>query len=184
VRYPKEVVLKEGLEAIIRPLQKEDETALHRFYAGIPEGDRWFMRQDIMDPAVLAKWMDDLDKGNVFSIIALSEERVVGHASLQRREFGSTCHIGRFRLMVLPEFRHKRLGTWLLLDLIQLAMDKGLSEVRSDFVVGIEDAAIEAARKFDFFEKALLKDYVKDLQGNRHDLLIMVKRLHKSWGDF
>ena len=184
MRYPKEVVLKEGLEAIIRPLQKEDEASLQRFFAGIPEGDRWFMRQDIMDPAVLAQWIDDLEKGNVFSIIALSEKRIVGHASLQRREFGSTCHIGRFRLMVLPEFRQKRLGTWLLLDLIQLAMDKGLSEVRSDFVVGIEDAAIEAARKFDFFEKALLKDYVKDLQGNRRDLLIMIKRLHKNWGDF
>ena len=184
MRYPKEVVLKEGREAIIRPLQTDDEASLRRFYAGIPEGDRWFMRQDVMDPAVIAKWMEDNDKDNVFSIIALSQERIVGHATLHMREFGSTRHIGRFRLMVLPEFRYIRLGTWLLLDLIQLAMDKGLSEVRSDFVVGIEEAAIEAAHKFDFFEKAVLKDYVKDQQGNHHDLLIMIKRLHKRWGDF
>lgn len=184
MRYPKEVVLKEGLEAVIRPLQKADEASLRQFYAGIPEKDRWFMRHNVMDPAVIAKWLDDIDSGRVFSIIALSAERIVGHASLHMRAFGATRHIGRFRLMVLPEFRYKRLGTWLLLDLIQLAMDKGLSEVRSDFVVGIEEAAIEAAHKFDFFEKAVLKDYVKDQQGNRHDLLIMVKRLHKSWGDF
>lgn len=184
MRYPKEVVLKEGREAIIRPLQKEDEASLRRFYAGIPEEDRWFMRHDVMDPAVIVKWMDDIDKGNVFSIIALSEARIVGHATLHIREFGSTRHIGRFRLMVLPEFRYMRLGTWLLLDLIQLSMDKGLSEVRSDFVVGIEEAAIEAARKFDFFEKAVMKDYIKDQHGNRRDLLIMIKRLHKHWGDY
>lgn len=184
MRYPKEVVLKEGREAIIRPMQKDDGELLSRFYAGIPEGDRWFMRHDVMNPAVIAKWMDDIDKGKNFSIIALSEKQIVGHATLHMREFGSTRHIGRFRLMVLPEFRYKRLGTWLLLDLIQLSMDKGLSEVRSDFVVGIEDAAIEAAHKFDFFEKAVLKDYIRDQQGNRHDLLIMTKRLHKRWGDF
>ncbi|MEW6671714.1 MAG: GNAT family N-acetyltransferase [Thermodesulfobacteriota bacterium] len=184
MRYPKEVVLKEGREAVIRPLQRDDEEMLRRFYAGIPERDRWFMRHDVMDPAVIAKWMDDVDTNKVYAIIALAEGRIVGHASLHMREFGSTRHMGRFRLMVLPEFRYKRLGTWLLLDLIQLAMDKGLSEVRADFVVGIEDAAIEAANKFDFFEKAVLKDYVRDEQGNRRDLLIMIKRLHKSWGDF
>lgn len=184
MRYPKEIVLKEGQEAIIRLLQMDDRELLCRFYAGIPEADRWFMRQDVRDPAVVDKWMDDIDKGKVSSIVALSQGRIVGHASLHMREFGSTRHIGRFRLMVLPEFRYKRLGTWLLLDLIQLAMDKGLSEVRSDFVVGIEEAAIEAARKFDFFEKSVLKHYVKDQQGNRHDLLIMIKRLHKNWGDF
>ncbi|MCK7504745.1 MAG: GNAT family N-acetyltransferase [Desulfobacterales bacterium] len=58
------------------------------------------------------------------------------------------------RIIVLPEFRQKRLGSWMLLDLIHLAMDKGLRELRADFVVGIEDAAIEAAYKLDFFKKA------------------------------
>lgn len=184
MRYPKEVVLKEGHEAVIRPLQPDDQDLLRQFYAAIPANDRWFMRHDVMDPAVIVKWMEDMQRGKVFAIVAVFEKRIVGHASLHLRRFGSTRHIGRFRLMVLPEFRYKRLGTWLLLDLIQAAMDKGVSEVRADFVMGIEDAAIEAAHKFDFFEKAILRDYVKDPQGNCHDLLIMVKRLHKNWGDF
>jgi L-amino acid N-acyltransferase YncA len=86
--------------------------------------------------------------------------------------------------MVLPEFRHKRLGTWMLLDLIRLAMDKGLTELRADFVVGIEDAAIESAIKLDFFKKAVLENYVKDPKGTRHNIVIMIKQLHKDWGDF
>jgi ribosomal protein S18 acetylase RimI-like enzyme len=84
----------------------------------------------------------------------------------------------------LPEFRQKRLGTWLLLDLIQLAMDRGLEMLRADLVAGAEEAAIEAVQKFDFFKFAELKEYVKDIHGNRQDMVIMVKRLHKEWSDF
>lgn len=184
MRYPKEIVLKDRKEAIIRPLEKEDKTLLQQFYGKIPGNDRWYMRYNVMDPEVMHEWFENIDRGNIFSIIALSGDQIVAQASLHMRGFGCTKHVGRLRIMVTPEFRHKRLGTWMLLDLIQLAMDKGLGELRADFVVGIEDAAIEAAHKLDFFEKALLKDYAKDQQGNRHDMLIMIKRLHKDWGDF
>ena len=84
----------------------------------------------------------------------------------------------------MPEFRHKRLGTWMLLNLIRFAMEKGLEELRADFVIGKEDVAIEGAQKLDFFKKAVLEDYVIDPQGKRYDLMIMIKRLHKDWGDF
>ena len=84
----------------------------------------------------------------------------------------------------MPDFRHKRLGTWMLLDLIQLAMDKGLDDLRADFVIGMEDAAIEAAQKLDFFKVAVIPEYVKSQTGRRYDLQIMVKRLHRSWSDF
>ncbi len=40
VRYPKEVVLKEGKEAVIRPLEKQDEGLLNQFYAELPDSDR------------------------------------------------------------------------------------------------------------------------------------------------
>lgn len=184
MRYPKEIVLKDGEEAVIRPLEKEDAPRLGAFYREVPEVDRWYMRYDVLDAGVIRKWLDGIDTATVHSIVALFGDRIVAHASLHMRGFGSTQHVGRLRIMVIPQFRRKRLGTWMLLDLIQLAMDKGLRDLRSDFVVGIEDSAIDAARKLDFFEKACLKDYVKDPQGNRHDMLIMMKRLHKDWGDF
>ncbi len=108
----------------------------------------------------------------------------VGHGSLHTRGFGATKHVGRFRVIVMPEFRNKRLGTWMLLDLIQAAMDKGLEALRADLIVGMEDGAIEAVRKFDFFKRAELKGYAVDPQGERHDMVVMVKRLHKGWSDF
>jgi hypothetical protein len=51
-------------------------------------------------------------------------------------------------------------------------------------VAGVEDKAIEAVQKFDFFKFGELKEYVKDIHGTRRDLAIMIKRLHKGWSDF
>ena len=184
MRYPKECILKDCEEAIIRLLESNDESSLSDFYGKIPEIDRWCMRYDTTQPAVISKWFSNKDEGNVISVVALCDDEIVGHGSLHMRDFGATKHVGRFRIVVLPEFRNKRLGTWILLDLIQLAMDKGLQRLRIDLVVGMEDAAIEAVKKFDFFKISELKNYALDPDGNRHDMVIMIKRLQADWTDF
>jgi L-amino acid N-acyltransferase YncA len=184
VRYPKECILKDCQEAVIRPLDKEDEAQLTEFYQQIPEDDRWYMRYDVADPQVLKKWIQRIEGDQVTSIVALCGSRIVGHGSLHLRNFGVTQHVGRIRISVLPDYRRQRLGTWLMLDLIQLALDKGLEEVRIDLVGGVEDAAIGGAKGLDFFKAGVLRDYAKDPDGQRHDLVIMVKHLHKGWSDF
>jgi ribosomal protein S18 acetylase RimI-like enzyme len=184
VRYPKECILKDCEEVIIRPLEPEDEQALNRFYAAIPEKDRWNLRYDATNPEVIHSWIQKMIAGSVLSIIALCNDEIVGHGSLRHRTFGITRHVGRFHIAVLPGYRNKRLGTWVLLDLVQLAMDKGLELLRADLIVGMEDAAIEAARKLDFIKRAELKGYAQDPQGNKYDMVIMIKRLHSGWSDF
>lgn len=184
MRYPKECVLKNCREATIRPLASGDEKLLAQFYEKIPAEDRWYMRYDATHPDVLNRWFEGLDSGFVDSIVALCGACIVGHGSLHMRGFGVTQHVGRIRIVVLPEYRRQRLGTWLMLDLIQLAMDKGLEVVRTDLVVGIEDAAIEAAFKLDFFKSGVLADYARDHEGHRRDIVIMIKHLHKAWSDY
>ena len=184
MRYPKECILKDCEEAVIRPLKAEDEPLLKNFYESIPENDRWCMRYDTTKPEIIRKWITNMDSGAVFSIIALCNKAIVGHGSLHFRGFGVTKHVGRFRIVVMPEFRNKRLGTWILLDLIQAAMDKGLETLRTDLVRDMEDAAIEAVKKFDFFQRAELKNYAIGPDGNSHDMVIMIKRLHSSWTDY
>jgi L-amino acid N-acyltransferase YncA len=184
VRYPKECVLKDCQETVIRPLTLEDEQALAAFYSQIPATDRWCMRYDATQPEVLKMWFTGISQGTAESIVAECDSRIVGHGSLHIRGFGVSQHVGRFRIVVLPEYRQQRLGTWLMLDLIQLAMDRGLEMLRTDLVAGLEDAAIEAATKFDFFKSAVLQDYAKDPEGQHHDMVIMIKRLHNVWSDY
>jgi L-amino acid N-acyltransferase YncA len=184
MRYPKEVVLNDGTDAVIRPLVQDDGQALKQFYVHIPDDDRWFMHTDPFKPETLSEWLEGGPTGDVYSIVAVVSKNFVAHASLYLQGFGATRHVGLLRIMVASDYRHKRLGTWMLLDLIRLAMDKGLRDLRADFVVGIENGAIEAAHKLDFFKMARLEKYVRDPAGGRHDLQIMVKRLHKDWSDY
>lgn len=184
LRYPKEVVLKNRTEAVIRPLEEEDTSALNLFYENIPDQELWYMRYDVTNPEVVQEWFEAIAKGDIFSTVATQGDRILAHARLHMQGYGSTKHIGRLRIQILPEFRSLRLGTWMLLDLIQLGMDRGLDDIRADFVVGVEDKAIEAAQKLDFFKMAILREFIKGPDGTRYDLQIMVKRLHRTWGDF
>ncbi|WP_300458209.1 GNAT family N-acetyltransferase [Desulfobacula sp.] len=184
MRYPKECVLKNCKEVVIRPLEPGDRLLLNAFHTQIPESDRWLMNYNVMDTPIMDRWFDAVEKGNVACILSLCDDCVVGQGSLYMRDFGATSHVGRFRITVLPEFRQNRLGTWLLLDLIQLAMDKGLEMLRADLAAGIENDAIDALKKFDFFKCAELENAIKDDSGNHHDLVIMMKCLHRTWSDY
>ncbi len=63
--YPKECVLNDCVEAVIRPLEEDDTDLLSRFFEAIPEDDRWCMRYDTSNPTVIKRWFekDDQVKG-------------------------------------------------------------------------------------------------------------------------
>jgi L-amino acid N-acyltransferase YncA len=183
-RYPKEIVLKDGKEVILRQLSAADAEALRTFYEELPLLDRWFFKEDTCRADVIQNWIDHQEQGNAFAVLATYAERIVAHAALLWRTFGGRRHVGHLRVMVAPDFRSNRLGTWMLFDLVRRAMDLGLEKIRADFIVGIEDAAIEAVRRLDFVQEGLLTDYVRDPEGRPHDYQIMVKDLHQEWSDF
>jgi len=86
--------------------------------------------------------------------------------------------------MVATDYRQKQLGTWLIFDMIRRAMELGLEKLRTDFIIGLEDMAINAVKKLDFVSEGMLKDYFRDDDGNYYDYQIMVKQLHSEWSDF
>jgi len=183
-RYPKEVVLKDGRDVILRLIEEEDKDAVLAFYEALPAGEKWFHKEDPSQPEVVRRWVTAIRSGATLSILALCEGRVVGHASLLTRPGGGRSHIGRIRIRIAPSVRGKRLGNWMLFDLIRRAMDLDLELLRAEFVVGVEDEAIEAMRRWDFQQEALLEGYLRDESGNPMDYRIMIKRLHKEWSDF
>lgn len=184
--YPKEILIKDGTPIIIRPVVKEDEERLNEFFARIPLEERWFLRDDISDPQVMRDWIEHLDYQRVIPLIAVrqADERIIANLRIHRRPAECLRHIAHLRIMVDPEYRNQRLGTWMLLDAIKLAMDIGIEKLVAEFVAGVEDAAMHAADRLDFIRQAVLKDYVRDSQCGYRDLVIMVKTLHREWCDF
>lgn len=183
-RYPKEVVLKDGREVTIRILCETDADALCGFYRNLDAAVLWYMKENPCDPAVVAKWLQKQKEGNAFSIVADLDGKIGGHGTLLFRRHGGRNHVGRLRIYVASDHRRIQLGTWMIFDLIKYAMERGLEMLRTDFVVGVDDLAIEAVRKLDFVTEGLLRDYVKDENGNDRDYQIMIKRLHRDWSDF
>ena len=184
--YPRAIILKDGSEVCLRPLKKdEDEDALLAFFSRVSEKDRWYLVDDVADPDLVRTWAREINPKKILPIVAVTGEgQILAVATLHRYTHGSRKHIGRIRLVVDGDYRNKRLGTYMLLDMIQLAMDLGLGLLRTQFIRGVEDKAIRAARRLDFFEQAVLPDYAKDHRGNNYDLVIMIKRLHRGWDDF
>jgi len=184
--YPREIVAKDGTPILLRPLVQEDEQRLNEFFASMEDEEIWFLRADVDDPTVLRKWMKELDFDRILPILAVraEDDSIVGFLALYRRPAACMKHIAHLRIVISPAHRHHRLGSWMMLDLIRLAMDMGIEKLVAEFVAGVEEAAINAAHKLDFFEQARFRDYVKDPRGGYHDLIIMIKNLHKEWSDF
>jgi len=80
--------------------------------------------------------------------------------------------------------REKRLGTWMLLDLINLAVAIGLKILVMRLIEDRDIAVIQGVKKLDFVERVVLKDHVLDMEENPHDLVILTKRLQTCWDDF
>lgn len=181
--YPKEVILKDGTGVTIRPLQEGDEDLLFRMFNRLSEDDRWFLDHNVTDFGLIENWLRDVDSDKAYSIVAVLGGQIIAHATLLRKYYGAKSHIGDIRVSVDPSFRGKHLATWMLLDLLNLAMAIGLETLVMQLVADRDAALIRSVRKLDFHEKAVLKDYAKDREGNPHNLVIMVKRLHRLLDD-
>lgn len=182
--YPKEVILKDGTGVTLRPAQKGDEKALYEMFKRLSEEELWFLNHDVTDPKLVDDWIKSLDPKRVISIVAVLEGRIIANAVLMRKVYGAKSHIGKIRISADPRYRDKRLGTWMLLDLMNLAMAIGLKMLVMRLVRDRDAPVIGGAKKLDFIEEAVLKNYVLDKEGNPHDLVIMTKRLPMEWDDF
>jgi len=182
--YPKEVILNDGSGVTLRPLKAGDESALFEMFKRLSEDDLWFLNHDLSGSGLVDDWVKNLDPKRVISIVALLEGRIIANAALMMKTYGAKSHIGKIRISVDPSFREKRLGTWMLLDIVNLAMAIGLKMLVMRLIQDRDSSVINGVRKLGFVEDAVLKDYVLDREENPHNLVIMTKHLPMEWGDF
>ncbi|MCB2225483.1 MAG: GNAT family N-acetyltransferase [Desulfarculaceae bacterium] len=184
--YPRPLILKNGQEVWLRPIEPDqDEAALFKFLDGLSHDDRWYLDFDAGEADTVRACFVNYKAAELLPIVATNQEGlIVGLGTLERNHPGARGHIGRVRVVVARDFRNQRLGTYILLDLIQLSVNLGLRVLTAEFIRGIENPAIRAARRLDFFEQAVLPEFAKDPRGNRYDQVIMVKRIHRGYDDF
>ena len=181
--YPKEIIIKDGTGVTIRPVMAGDENALLEMFKHLPEGELWFLDHDLSNPDYIHDWLMSLKLKREISIIALLEGRIIANTVLRMKDFGAESHVGRLKFSVVPSFRDKGLGTWMLLDIVNLAISRGLQILVIHLEQDREPSIINWIKRFNFHEEAVLNNYLSDRQGNLHNLVVMTKRLYLEWDD-
>lgn len=175
--YPKEVILSDGTGVSLRLLRDGDQEALYAMFRRLSPEELWYLNHDVTDPGLMDRWIRDLDPARVLSLVAVLEGRILGNAVLMRKGFGAKSHVGKIRISVDPAFREKRLGTWMLLDLVNMAMAAGLKMLAMRLVEDRDAYIIQGVKKLGFSQEAVLRDYLLGHAGEPHNLVIMTKRL-------
>jgi GNAT superfamily N-acetyltransferase len=184
--YPKAIVTKDGDSVLLRPVTAQDEQELNRFFSEIPDDEQWFLREKLDDPHILHEFLRKLDYKRTIPIIAVRETdgKIIANVRLHLSSAPCIGHVAHLRIMVHPDFRSLKIGSWMILDCVKTAMDIGLEKLFAEFISGAEDSAIGAALKMDFRHEGTLKDYIRDSKGGYRDLIIMSRDLQTRWSDF
>lgn len=170
--FPKEVHLKDGRKVTIQPMEKTDGGQLLEYFQSFRPEDRLFMRDNVTNPKVIQKWVDDLDYEYVVPLLAFHEGIIVGVASLHRNQHGWDSHVGHIRVSVRPEFQGSRLGYNLSREIFVVAQSMHIDIVIAE-MPSIQTGAIKVFEKLGFNKEHVFKNHVKDHEGDLHDLVVM-----------
>ncbi|MEW6237735.1 MAG: GNAT family N-acetyltransferase [Candidatus Omnitrophota bacterium] len=178
--YPKNAVLRDNQKVVIRQMVKEDEKELYEFFRAIGPEEAPYLKEDVTDPKVIHRWAETLDYDHVIPILAVSNGKIVGDATLHRNKFGWSRHVGEIRIVTHPSFRRKGLGTLLAREIFFLALKLKLDKVVAQMLEE-QKSAVQVFTRLGFAEEALLKEQVIDIRGNKHNLLIMSQNIVDFW---
>jgi GNAT superfamily N-acetyltransferase len=171
-KYPKEIKLKDGSKARLRPLKKDDETAFHEFFSAVPEPERMFIKHRVTDSKVIKDWCQNIDLHRNLPLLAFIDGKMVGDVTLHQQLGGWKRHIGRVSVLVLPPYRGRGLARALVGEVVSVARNLGLEKVEAEFI-GEQEAAIKMFAMLGFSNLLRFEDYVKDMQAIAHDYVLM-----------
>src|SRR6266851_4008788 len=130
--YPQTVTLRDGTTVAIRPLLADDREEICNFFERVPEDDRAFLKEDVIDCREVEAWLDMLDPNTETVIVAEAADRIAGTAILRRVAHGWSRHVGEIRIVADPETRRQGLGHVLAETIFGLAVRLGLEKMTAE----------------------------------------------------
>lgn len=164
--------LNDGTEVLVRPLTEDDFDKSFQFFKELPEENRISLRVDVTDPDVVKQRLKCEGILNIFRVGAFDNGRLVGDGVLEWPQFGWMSHVGNIRFLVAEGFRRRGLASLIFRELFLHGIREGLEKIETKFIAH-QTAARKAAEKMGFSEEGVLPRFVMDLEGNKHDMVIM-----------
>lgn len=170
--FPNEIVLPDGRHLGLRLMTAADREQILTFARSLPPDDLLFLRTDITEPAIVDQWIADLERANSITVLAETEGKLAGYATLHLEQARWTRRVGEIRVQVAPAFRGHGLGRRLTFEIFHLGQARGIKKMAA-MMTPDQTGARAAFEKLGFQVEALLQDWVVDRGGRPRDLLIM-----------
>ena len=164
--------LRDGTTILFQCPTLDDLERSLAFFCELPESERKHLRFDVTQRQVVERLIRDTLDGRAYRILALVDDRVVGHGALELSRDSWQSHIGEIRVIVSPGYRRRGLGALLISQLFRTAEKQAIEKV----VIRLtepQSAARTACDRLGFYVEAVLRDHVKDADGRTHDLIVM-----------
>jgi RimJ/RimL family protein N-acetyltransferase len=169
--YPRHVKTDAG-DIEFRLMARTDEAAVLDFAKKLPTHDLLFLPRNISQPKVLSAWINEIERGDITSLIAVKDGIVVGCGTLVRDPRSWSPHVGEIRMVVSLDVRGKGVGRALSQETFALALCVGLEKLSVQMTVD-QQAAIALFESLGFKAEALLRDHVQDVGGKKHDIVVL-----------
>jgi len=169
--YPRRVMTETG-EIEFRLMTRADEAAVLAFAKGLPTHDLLFLPRNISQPKVLSAWINEIERGDITSLLAIRQGVVVGCGTLVRDRHSWSPHVGEIRMVVSLDVRGQGVGRALSQETFALALGAGLEKLSVQMTVD-QQAAIALFESLGFKAEALMHDHVSDVDGKKHDIVVL-----------
>lgn len=160
----------------IRPADPDDREAIKGFLSMLSMEDQTFMKEDVKQPTIIDRWLST----DPPLLLAVDEdERLVG-MSLIVRGIGRSRHVAEIRLVVGHASRRQGVGRELARRSLASAVTAGCRKVTVE-VAATQSGTIGLFRGLGFIPEALLRDHLRDGEGNMHDLIVLSHLVDENW---
>ncbi len=176
----KQLKLNDGRILKLREMQDDDLERSFAFFQALPPEDRNYLRVDVTQREAVKQRIADIQAGIVKRIIALDDDHIVADGSLFLETSGWKRHIAEIRLIIARDYQRIGLGMQLAGELHLLAVQEGVEEIIVNFMKP-QEGAMKIFTKLGFHQQCQLPSYVKDIHGQKHDLIVMRCDLKVMW---
>ncbi|MGY1824989.1 MULTISPECIES: N-acetyltransferase family protein [unclassified Blastococcus] len=151
--------------------------ALLRFFGDLPAGDLTFIKEEVTDPETVRSWASGESSGGRW--VAVEGDDVTGYVAVRPLP-GWSDHVGEVRLVVAPSRRGSGLGRALARQALVGAVSSGLSKLVVE-VVAEQGSALALFSDLGFSGEALLRDHIRDRDGELRDLMVLAHHVSDTW---
>lgn len=163
----------------LRLMSRSDAEDVLVFARGVDPHDLLFLQRDIRNPRVVSAWADQIEQGQIVSILALWNGNIVGCSAVVSDRLSWSSHVAELRVVVSAHLRRTGLGRLLAQESLLIAESGDAAKAVARTTID-QASALAVFQDMGFRPEALLRDHVRDADGRLHDIVILALDLARQ----